>query len=46
MLFSVDYPFSSNTTGRAFLQAVPDLLSEEDLAKLSYRNAQSLLRLG
>ena len=46
ILFSIDYPFSSNTRGREFLQALPDLLSQEDLAQLTYRNAESLLRLG
>jgi uncharacterized protein len=45
ILFSVDYPFSPNTRGREFLQGLPDLLSEEDLARLTYRNAESLLRL-
>lgn len=46
ILFSVDYPFSPNTRGRAFLQSLPDLLKEDDLARLAYRNAKSLLRLG
>ena len=45
LLFSVDYPFSPNDRGRAFLQGLPDLLSEEDLSRLAYRNAESLLRL-
>ncbi len=34
ILFSVDYPFSPNTRGQAFLQGLPDLLGEEDLARL------------
>lgn len=45
ILFSVDYPFSPNTRGQAFLQGLPDLLGEEDLARLAHRNAESLLRL-
>jgi predicted TIM-barrel fold metal-dependent hydrolase len=45
LLFSVDYPFSSNMRGRAFLDSLGELLSPEDLAKLSHRNAESLLRL-
>lgn len=45
LLFSVDYPFSPNTRGRAFLDSLGGLLSPEDLARLSHRNAESLLRL-
>lgn len=44
LLFSVDYPFSPNTRGRAFLQGLADLTAE-DLAKFTHRNAESLLRL-
>ena len=43
LMFSVDYPFSPNTIGREFLSAVQ--LSEQDMAKLSYQNAEKLLKL-
>jgi len=43
LLFSVDYPFSANTTGRNFLNALP--ISPEDLDKISHRNAETLLKL-
>jgi predicted TIM-barrel fold metal-dependent hydrolase len=45
LLFSIDYPFSPNTRGRAFLDGLADLLSAEDLARLTHRNAESLLGL-
>ena len=45
ILFSVDYPFSSNMRGRTFLDTLGALLSPEDMAKLTHRNAASLLRL-
>jgi predicted TIM-barrel fold metal-dependent hydrolase len=43
ILFSVDYPYDSNARGRAFLDALP--VGNEDLAKISYSNAVSLLKL-
>ena len=43
LMFSVDYPFSPNTIGREFLGSIQ--LSEQDMEKLSYRNAEKLLRL-
>ena len=43
ILFSVDYPFSPNTVGRKFLDSLP--VSNEDLEKISHRNAESLLKL-
>jgi predicted TIM-barrel fold metal-dependent hydrolase len=43
MLFSVDYPYDSNAAGRAFLDSLP--VSAEDMAKISYGNAQRLLKL-
>jgi uncharacterized protein len=43
ILFSVDYPYDSNTKGRAFLDALP--VSAEDLAKISHGNAERLLKL-
>ncbi len=43
LMYSVDYPFSSNTTGKAFLDALP--LSSLDRAKFAGGNAQRLLKL-
>jgi uncharacterized protein len=43
ILFSVDYPYSPNTVGRAFLDSLP--VSPEDMAKISHRNAERLLKL-
>jgi uncharacterized protein len=45
LLFSVDYPFSPNTRGRAFLKSLAEVLSAEDLAQLAHGNAESVLRL-
>lgn len=43
LLFSVDYPFSSNAAGRTFLDGLP--LNPADRANISHRNAERLLRL-
>jgi uncharacterized protein len=43
ILFSVDYPYNSNTLGRTFLDALP--VSPEDMAKISHGNAERLLKL-
>ncbi|MUL50140.1 amidohydrolase [Mycobacterium sp. CBMA293] len=43
ILFSVDYPFSSNAQGRNFLDSLP--ISPADIAKISHQNAEVLLRL-
>jgi predicted TIM-barrel fold metal-dependent hydrolase len=43
ILFSVDYPYSPNTTGRNFLNALP--VGAEDLAKISHGNAERLLKV-
>jgi uncharacterized protein len=43
ILFSVDYPLSPNSRGRAFLDAVP--IAPADKEKISHRNAELLLRL-
>ncbi|MBV8457426.1 MAG: amidohydrolase family protein, partial [Acetobacteraceae bacterium] len=43
ILFSVDYPFSANTTGRRFLDNLP--ISPEDKAKIAYGNTDRLLKL-
>ncbi|HZB91053.1 MAG TPA: amidohydrolase family protein [Stellaceae bacterium] len=44
ILFSVDYPFSPNAEGRAFLDTLP--LSPDDRAKLAHGNADRVLKLG
>ena len=43
IMFSVDYPFSSNTVGRKFLDNLS--VSPGDLQKITHRNAENLLRL-
>jgi predicted TIM-barrel fold metal-dependent hydrolase len=43
ILFSVDYPFSPNALGRAFLDTLP--VSPEEIAKIAHRNAERLLKL-
>ncbi len=43
ILFSVDYPYASNASGRAFLQSLS--LSPTDLARLAHGNADRLLKL-
>jgi predicted TIM-barrel fold metal-dependent hydrolase len=45
LLFSVDYPCSPNTRGRAFLDSLPEILGADDFAKLTHRNAEHLLGL-
>jgi 2,3-dihydroxybenzoate decarboxylase len=43
ILFSVDWPFASNTEGRAFMDGAP--ISEEDRVKILGGNAAALLKL-
>lgn len=43
ILFSVDYPYSSNTTGRTFLDSLA--ISPEDREKITHLNAEKLLKL-
>jgi predicted TIM-barrel fold metal-dependent hydrolase len=43
LLFSIDYPYSSNQQGRAFLDSVE--LPAGDLEKLAHANADQLLKL-
>ncbi len=43
VLFSVDYPFSGNAQGRAFLDAMP--LAPADVARIAHGNADRLLGL-
>jgi predicted TIM-barrel fold metal-dependent hydrolase len=45
MLFSIDYPFSPNTRGRAFLDGLPEILGPDEFAAFTHRNAKRLLRL-
>ena len=43
IMFSVDYPFSSNARARAFLDALP--VSTADREKIAHGNADRLMRL-
>jgi predicted TIM-barrel fold metal-dependent hydrolase len=45
VLYSVDYPFSANEKGFAFIEEIvkSGLIAGEDLEKFSYRNAEALL---
>jgi predicted TIM-barrel fold metal-dependent hydrolase len=43
ILFSIDYPFSTNEMGIEFLNAIE--LPEEQLAKIAHKNADKLLNL-
>ncbi len=43
IMFSVDWPFASNTEGRAFMDAAP--ISQADRAKILGGNAAALLKL-
>jgi predicted TIM-barrel fold metal-dependent hydrolase len=45
ILFSIDYPFSPTTAGRDYLTELEKSLSPADLAKLTHRNAEALLKL-
>lgn len=45
LLFSVDYPYSPNMRGRAFLDSLSEILGPDDIAKLTHRNAEHLLNL-
>ena len=44
LLFSVDYPFSPNEKGRAFLDAL-NPMNNDRRAKLTHGNAEALLKL-
>jgi hypothetical protein len=43
VLFSVDYPFSTNETGRRFLDSLP--LAPSDVEKIAHGNADRMLKL-
>jgi predicted TIM-barrel fold metal-dependent hydrolase len=45
LMFSVDYPYSPNTRGRAFLESAQQLLNSDDLSALAHGNADRLLHL-
>lgn len=45
LLFSIDYPFSANTRGRAFIDSLPEILGPDDIAALTHRNAMLLLKV-
>ncbi len=45
LMFSIDYPFSATTLGRDYLTELQAVLSPDDLAKLTHRNAEALLKL-
>ena len=43
LMFSIDYPYSSNVQGRTFLDSLT--LTPEDIAKLAHGTADRLLKL-
>ena len=43
IMFSVDYPYAPNARGRDFLDGIS--LTADDMAKLTHRNADALLKL-
>jgi predicted TIM-barrel fold metal-dependent hydrolase len=45
MMYSVDYPFSANTKGKAYLEELAGVLSEEEMAKFVGGNAAKVLGL-
>jgi predicted TIM-barrel fold metal-dependent hydrolase len=45
LLFSIDYPFSSNAQGRAYLKTLSEFMNDQNLAKLVYVNAEKLLKV-
>jgi predicted TIM-barrel fold metal-dependent hydrolase len=44
IMFSIDYPYAPNRKGRAFLDRIS--LSPDDMAKLTHRTADTLLKIG
>ncbi|KAI1325577.1 2-amino-3-carboxymuconate-6-semialdehyde decarboxylase [Xylariaceae sp. FL0255] len=47
IMYSVDYPFESNVTGREFLEqlADSDVLTREESEMIAYKNAEKLFKL-
>jgi len=46
VLYSVDYPFSTNERGKEFIEQIrqSSLMDEKQLGMFAYRNAESLLK--
>ena len=45
LMFSVDYPFSANTRGRAFLNVLAEELDDQQMNGLTHTHAERLLSL-
>lgn len=47
VLYSVDYPFSTNETGLEFIKKIKEsgLIVGDDLEKFTFKNAENLLRV-
>ena len=45
LMFSVDYPFSPNTRGKAFLEAASATLTDSEMHALTHGNAERVLKL-
>lgn len=47
IMYSVDYPFSSNVTGLAFMEELgkSGLVTDEELAMIAHQNAEALLKV-
>ncbi len=43
IIFSIDYPYSTNQEGRKFFESIP--FSSDDLHKIAHKNAEKLLKL-
>jgi 2,3-dihydroxybenzoate decarboxylase len=43
ILFAIDWPYEANTVGMEFLNKLS--ISDDDRAKIAYRNAERLLRI-
>ncbi len=45
LMYSVDYPFVAHTRGKTYLDEVAKILNAEDMAKLTHRNAEAVLKI-
>jgi uncharacterized protein len=45
LMYSVDYPFSTNSSGKSYLDGLAGILDAEEMAKLTHRNAEALLKI-